>query len=60
MSEVRFVVNVIVYEDGHFDVIWDSSVSAEDCQRVLAAAAHDMAPPPPTPTHERPTIKRLK
>lgn len=59
MSEIRFVANVIVYEDGHFDVIWDSSISGEVCQRVLEQAAREMAPAP-NPDNNKPTIKRLK
>ncbi|GEO24313.1 hypothetical protein AAC03nite_00980 [Alicyclobacillus acidoterrestris] len=67
MSDVRYVVNVIVYEDGHCDVIWDSSVSDEECYEALKQVTKDMEnafginpPTPPTPPRKPPTIKRLK
>lgn len=64
MSDVRYVVNVIVYEDGHRDVIWDSSVSEQDCYLALKQVTEDMEnafgmtppPPPKGPTK----ITRLK
>lgn len=64
VSEVRYVVNVIVYEDGHCDVIWDSSVTDEDCYRALKQVTQDMENAlgvnPPTPPRKPPTITRLK
>lgn len=64
MSDIRYVVNVIVYEDGHCDVIWDSSVADEDCYRALKQVTQDMENalghnPPPNPP-KKPTITRLK
>lgn len=65
MSEVRYVVNVIVYEDGHRDVIWDSSVSNEDCYTALKMVTQDMENafgmnPKPTPPKGPSKITRLK
>ncbi|WDL98319.1 hypothetical protein [Alicyclobacillus sp. ALC3] len=65
MSEVRYVLNVIVYEDGHRDVIWDSSVSMEDCYRELKQVTDDLEEalgmnPTPTPPKKQAKITRLK
>ncbi|QQE80576.1 hypothetical protein [Alicyclobacillus sp. SO9] len=66
MSDVRYVTNIIVYEDGHVDVIWDSSVSDEDCYRALKQVTDDMEAalghnqPPTPPKNTPPTIRRLK
>lgn len=64
MSDIRYVANVIVYEDGHCDVIWDSSVSDEDCYKTLKQVTQDMelalGVNPPTQPPKPPTIKRLK
>ena len=65
MSEIRYVANVIVYEDGHRDVIWDSSVSLEDCYKELKLVLQDLenalgVNPPPTPPKKQAKITRLK
>ncbi|MCF8565447.1 hypothetical protein LLE49_12035 [Alicyclobacillus tolerans] len=65
MSDIRYVATVIVYEDGHRDVIWDSSVSMEDCYNELKQVTQDLENalginPPPTPPKKTATIKRLK
>lgn len=66
MSGIRYVTSVIVYEDGNRDVIWDSSVSMEDCYMQLKQVTQDMEasldndqPTPPKPKKSA-TIKRLK
>lgn len=64
MSEIQYVVNVIVYEDGHCDVIWDSSVSPEVCYEAMKQVTNDMEAalgnnPPPKPTKPSP-LTRLK
>lgn len=64
MSDVRYVASVIVYEDGHRDVIWDSSVSMEDCYRELKQVTQDMEASlgmnSPTPPKRPNNITRLK
>lgn len=67
VSDVRYVANIIVYEDGHRDVIWDSSVSLEDCYMQLKQVTEDMEaslgvnpPTPPTSPKKSATITRLK
>lgn len=65
MSEIRYVATMIVYEDGHRDVIWDSSVSMEDCYLQLKQVTQDLGDalgnnPPPTPPKKQATITRLK
>lgn len=65
MSDVRYVVNLIIYEDGHSDVIWDSSVSDEDCYRALKQVTEDMGAAlgqtdPTPPKNTPPRITRLK
>lgn len=64
MSGVRYVASVIVYEDGQRDVIWDSSVSMEDCYRELKQVTEDMeasfGDDTPTPPKKSATITRLK
>lgn len=65
MSEIRYVTTVIVYEDGHRDVIWDSSVSMEDCYNQLKQVTQDLENalglnPPPNPPKKQATITRLK
>ncbi|MFD1677450.1 hypothetical protein [Alicyclobacillus fodiniaquatilis] len=66
MSDIRYVTNVIVYEDGHCEVIWDSSVSMEDCYSALKQVTQDLEaalgnrPTPPTSPKKTPTITRLK
>ncbi|WP_067620970.1 hypothetical protein [Alicyclobacillus acidiphilus] len=66
MSGVRYVISVIVYEDGHRDVIWDSSVADEDCYTQLKQVTQDMenafgiTPPTPPNPPKGPKITRLK
>lgn len=65
MSDIRYVATVIVYEDGHRDVIWDSSVSMEDCYVQLKQVTQDLEnaldkTPPPTPSKKSSPIIRLK
>jgi hypothetical protein len=65
MSDIRYVATVIVYEDGHRDVIWDSSVSMEDCYQELKQVTQDLEnemgfDQPPTPPKKHATITRLK
>ena len=68
MSEIRYVATMIVYEDGHRDVIWDSSVSMEDCYTQLKQVTQDLEnalginppPTPPTSPKKQATITRLK
>lgn len=64
MSEIQYVVSVIVYEDGHCDVIWDSSIPPEACYAALKQVTIDMEAAlgnnlPPTPP-KGPKITRLK
>ncbi|GLG01495.1 hypothetical protein Alches_15340 [Alicyclobacillus hesperidum subsp. aegles] len=64
MSDIQYVISVIVYEDGHCDVMWDSSVPMEHCYEALKQVTDDMAgsiaPKPPTPPKQSPKITRLK
>lgn len=65
MADVQYVVNIIVYEDGHRDVIFDSSVALEDCYNHLLQVTVDMEAAlgnrtPPTPPKHSPKITRLK
>ncbi|WAH38317.1 hypothetical protein [Alicyclobacillus dauci] len=62
---VRYVASIIVYEDGQRDVIWDSSVSMEDCYRELKQVTEDMEAAlgnnnPPNPPRKPAKITRLK
>lgn len=65
MSDIQYVTSVIVFEDGHCEVMWDSSVSMEECYRALKQVTQDLenalgnTPPPPKPTKPA-TITRLK
>lgn len=65
MSDIRYVATMIVYDDGHRDVIWDSSVSMEDCYRELKQVTQDLEDAlgnnsPPTPPKKQSKITRLK
>lgn len=65
MSDIRYVATVIVFENGHRDVIWDSSVSMEDCYNELKQVTNDLENalginPPPNSPKKQPTITRLK
>ncbi|WP_206831916.1 hypothetical protein [Alicyclobacillus fructus] len=64
MSEIQYVISVIVYEDGHCDVMWDSSVPMEHCYEALKQVTDDMAealgPKPPAPQNQGAKILRLK
>ncbi|MCL6452569.1 MAG: hypothetical protein K6T78_02955 [Alicyclobacillus sp.] len=64
MGEIQYVINVMVYEDGHCEVLWDSSVSMEACYTALKQVTDDLEEalgknPPPSPPKTA-KITRLK
>ncbi|MBF8378951.1 hypothetical protein IW967_13935 [Alicyclobacillus mali] len=64
MSDIQYVISVIVYDDGHCDVMWDSSVPMEQCYEALKDVTDDMAtalaPKTPAPQNDGGKILRLK